>query len=136
MLVVRMTWCVWKVIYLNPTSLCRTVIQIKLPRWLMDKKAFGSSAVNHCVCVQPGLPLLLLCLPFTQSSAFSPGMFQRDIYTTRGLFTLHICQVCGSFQCPYCPYYNTATSSLHISLVLSLVLAAMATVFSNRLLHR
>ncbi|KAK2182230.1 hypothetical protein NP493_362g02042 [Ridgeia piscesae] len=67
---------------------------------------------------------------------YEPGMFQRDIYTTRGLFTLHICQVCGSFQCPYCPYYNTAPSSLHVSLVLSLVLAAMATVFSNRLLHR
>ncbi|KAI0217799.1 Alpha-2-macroglobulin-P [Lamellibrachia satsuma] len=67
---------------------------------------------------------------------YEPGMFQRTIYTTRGLFTLHICQVCGSFQCPYCPYYNTATSPLHVSLAVSLTLAAMATVCSKWLLWR
>ena len=30
------------------------------------------------------------------------------LYTTYNLFHNHICLVCGSYQCPYCPYYNTA----------------------------
>ena len=36
------------------------------------------------------------------------GLFNESLYTTFGLFHLHICQVCGSFQCPYCPHYNSA----------------------------
>ncbi len=32
------------------------------------------------------------------------------MYDTYQLFHQHICQVCGSFQCPYCPYYNSANS--------------------------
>lgn len=40
---------------------------------------------------------------------YEPGMFNLSLYQTFSLFNLHICQVCGSFQCPYCPDYNTAT---------------------------
>ncbi|CAD5111927.1 DgyrCDS1188 [Dimorphilus gyrociliatus] len=42
---------------------------------------------------------------------YEPGMFNLSMYKTNSLFGLHICQVCGSFQCPYCPDYNTATDT-------------------------
>ena len=40
---------------------------------------------------------------------FVLALHNTTIYTTMNLFHLHICQVCGSFQCPYCPFYNPAT---------------------------
>jgi len=36
------------------------------------------------------------------------GLQNLSAYNTFSLFHLHICQVCGSFQCPYCDYYNAA----------------------------
>ncbi|ELT90449.1 hypothetical protein CAPTEDRAFT_197470 [Capitella teleta] len=41
-------------------------------------------------------------------STYERGFFNNTMYTTYSLFHLHICQVCGSFQCPYCPFYNAA----------------------------
>ncbi len=35
----------------------------------------------------------------------SIGSANRSMYTLRTLFGLDICSVCGSYQCPYCPYY-------------------------------
>ena len=34
------------------------------------------------------------------------------LYTTYNLFHNHICLVCGSYQCPYCPYYNTGMTQV------------------------
>ena len=55
---------------------------------------------------------------------YEPGNMNRSVYTMRNLFALDICevrsllgfrlallsslQVCGSYQCPYCPYYSHA----------------------------
>ena len=36
------------------------------------------------------------------------GLQNLSAYNAFTLFQLHICQVCGSFQCPYCDYYNAA----------------------------
>lgn len=41
---------------------------------------------------------------------YEPGMHNTTMYTTYNLFTLNICYVCGSYQCPYCPYFNVATA--------------------------
>lgn len=46
---------------------------------------------------------------FNQNVYSSVSAFQNmTLYNTYNLFHLHVCQVCGSFQCPYCPYYNAA----------------------------
>ena len=37
-----------------------------------------------------------------------PGNAYRGIYYLRDVFGLDICEVCGSYQCPYCPYYANA----------------------------
>ncbi|XP_005101039.1 alpha-1-inhibitor 3 isoform X2 [Aplysia californica] len=39
---------------------------------------------------------------------YEPGMHNTTMYTTRNLFLMNICFVCGSYQCPYCPYFNAA----------------------------
>ncbi|WAR12173.1 CPMD8-like protein [Mya arenaria] len=36
-------------------------------------------------------------------------MHNTSIYTTYNNFNLNICYVCGSYQCPYCPYFNSAS---------------------------
>ena len=38
------------------------------------------------------------------------GRHYTGLYQTFGLFSLNICLVCGSYQCPYCPFYNLATA--------------------------
>jgi CD109 antigen len=40
-----------------------------------------------------------------------PANADRSMYTLRDVFGLDICEVCGSYQCPYCPYYAFAISS-------------------------
>jgi hypothetical protein len=38
------------------------------------------------------------------------GNHNTTMYTSYEMFHNHICLVCGSFQCPYCPHYNLAPS--------------------------
>jgi CD109 antigen len=37
-----------------------------------------------------------------------PNNANRSMYYLRDVFGLDICEVCGSYQCPYCPYYASA----------------------------
>ncbi|KAI5704478.1 hypothetical protein M8J75_005777 [Diaphorina citri] len=36
--------------------------------------------------------------------------FVQVLVNSTSLYLLNICEVCGSYQCPYCPYYNTGHS--------------------------
>ncbi|RUS75425.1 hypothetical protein EGW08_016804 [Elysia chlorotica] len=52
---------------------------------------------------------------------YEPGMHNTSLYTTKNLFLLNICFVCGSYQCPYCPFFNAASlasTGLHFLLFL------------------
>ncbi len=40
-----------------------------------------------------------------------PGNANKSMYYLRDIFGLDICEVCGSYQCPYCPYYAFAVRS-------------------------
>ena len=53
-----------------------------------------------------------------------PGNGLRSMYNLRDIFSLDICEVCGSYQCPYCPYYAHATINLKLNLIyyLSLII--------------
>jgi CD109 antigen len=66
---------------------------------------------------------------------YEPGMHNTTLYTTYDLYTLHVCQVCGSFQCPYCPFYNAATS-LNFSILVSLVAVVTSLIISRKLTSR
>lgn len=42
-------------------------------------------------------------------------MQRNTQFNTYSLGNLHVCQVCASFQCPYCLYYNAAVRSVPTS---------------------
>ncbi|XP_076469788.1 CD109 antigen-like [Babylonia areolata] len=56
---------------------------------------------------------------------YEPGMHNTTLYTTFNLFTLNICYVCGSYQCPYCPYFNVATAIKATFTLLTLLLGVV-----------
>lgn len=39
---------------------------------------------------------------------YTPERYKEVIYENYDLFVLNICEVCGSYQCPYCPYFSFA----------------------------
>ena len=60
-----------------------------------------------------------------------PGNANRSMYFLRDIFGLDICEVCGSYQCPYCPYYAFGMSMHQVSPVLVLVCALVGLVLST-----
>ncbi|CAH1779511.1 unnamed protein product [Owenia fusiformis] len=65
---------------------------------------------------------------------YETGLHNTTLYTTYNLFNLHMCQVCGSFQCPYCPGYNTA-GMLSFSLVFSILSVLLGYLTQRHLLN-
>ncbi|XP_033326238.2 macroglobulin complement-related [Megalopta genalis] len=47
-------------------------------------------------------------LPIRVYDYYAPERFNETIFDALPTYTLNICEVCGSSQCPYCPIYNTA----------------------------
>ncbi|CAG0890979.1 unnamed protein product [Darwinula stevensoni] len=39
---------------------------------------------------------------------YAPERFNLTVVEMIDLYSLHVCAVCGSFQCPYCPTYSSA----------------------------
>ena len=39
-----------------------------------------------------------------------PERFFIRTFNATSLYILSICEVCGSYECPYCPYYSNAIS--------------------------
>ncbi|KAL1431844.1 hypothetical protein MTO96_013936 [Rhipicephalus appendiculatus] len=42
---------------------------------------------------------------------YAPERFNETMFEVYNLYALSICHVCGSYQCPYCPVFNTAPTS-------------------------
>ncbi|XP_050736759.1 CD109 antigen-like isoform X2 [Eriocheir sinensis] len=56
---------------------------------------------------------------------YAPEHFETIIINSTNLAALDICEVCGSYQCPYCPYYSGKAPSLRpclLTLILSVLL--------------
>ena len=62
---------------------------------------------------------------------YEPGRYNYSLYESYDLFNLNICKVCGSFQCPYCLWYNRATNLLRPRIVLLTALVIIAMFFSR-----
>ena len=41
-----------------------------------------------------------------------PERFFVRTFNATSLYILSICEVCGSYQCPYCPFYSSANIPL------------------------
>ena len=52
---------------------------------------------------------------------FAPERFEQQILNSTELNVIDVCQVCGSYQCPYCPWYSGAATRLPGLLVLAIL---------------
>ena len=55
---------------------------------------------------------------------------QVRTFNATSLYILSICEVCGSYQCPYCPFYSSAPPTPH-PLLTSAILAALTVIVSG-----
>ncbi|GAB6026185.1 hypothetical protein CHUAL_012396 [Chamberlinius hualienensis] len=74
---------------------------------------------------------------------YSPELYNETVFETYALYMLDICQVCGSYQCPYCFWYSSSpvnhqinSSLLAICIILTIgnlidILAIFKTYFRN-----
>lgn len=63
-------------------------------------------------------------LPIRVYDYYAPERFNETVVETFELYVLDICQVCGSYQCTYCPTYNHASSWTSPYSMLTTVLVA------------
>lgn len=67
-------------------------------------------------------------LPIRVYDYYAPERFNESIFDALPTYTLNICEVCGSSQCPYCPIYNTATifmSSTNLICITTILITIM-----------
>lgn len=63
-----------------------------------------------------------------------PGNANRSMYFLRDIFGLDICEVCGSYQCPYCPHYAFALSTFQASPLVLISIISISFIFVQSLL--
>ncbi|CAB0003533.1 unnamed protein product [Nesidiocoris tenuis] len=51
--------------------------------------------------------------------------FIQVLFNSTPLYTLSICEVCGSYQCPYCPYYNSTIRQCNLSRIFLLEISIL-----------
>jgi len=55
-----------------------------------------------------------------------PERFTITTYNSTSIWILSVCNVCGSYQCPFCPFYSAAASFSPCAIVLALSLILYA----------
>lgn len=68
-------------------------------------------------------------LPIRVYDYYAPERFNETVVESFELYVLDICQVCGSYQCTYCPTYNRAGTPSPVAL-LSIAIALLSVLFS------
>jgi len=61
---------------------------------------------------------------------YRPERFYIRTFNSTSLYILSVCEVCGSYQCPYCPYYS-GQNSLAPTFMLILTSVIILTLISN-----
>ena len=65
-------------------------------------------------------------LPIRVYDYYAPERFNESIVESYELYRLDICQVCGSYQCTYCPTYNHGYPLYHSSTALVSFISAIS----------
>ncbi|KAL7673594.1 hypothetical protein ACOME3_008447 [Neoechinorhynchus agilis] len=63
-----------------------------------------------------------------------PSFARRSVYTVRSLYGLDVCQSCGSYQCPYCPFY-ASTQTIQSSLIILVLIMLLTVLDFGRVLN-
>ncbi|PRD26756.1 UNVERIFIED_CONTAM: hypothetical protein NCL1_37255 [Trichonephila clavipes] len=64
-------------------------------------------------------------LPVRVYDYYAPERFNETIFEVYSLFVLSICQVCGSYQCPYCPIFSWSSSVVASPVLLAVVICTV-----------
>uniref|UniRef100_A0A146M1Z5 CD109 antigen n=1 Tax=Lygus hesperus TaxID=30085 RepID=A0A146M1Z5_LYGHE len=76
--------------------------------WLFDHIPNRWNCFNHTVRRWFAVANMTLYRGAVLYEANARENFVQVLFNSTPLYTLSICEVCGSYQCPYCPYYNSA----------------------------
>ncbi|KAF6214650.1 hypothetical protein GE061_009393 [Apolygus lucorum] len=76
--------------------------------WLFDHIPNSWNCFNHTVRRWFAVANMTLYRGAILYEANARENFVQVLFNSTPLYTLSICEVCGSYQCPYCPYYNSA----------------------------
>ncbi len=63
-----------------------------------------------------------------------PERFFVRTFNATSLYILSICEVCGSYQCPYCPFYSLAPRCAPAPDVLALLALVLVSWFCRQIL--
>ncbi|XP_023346769.1 CD109 antigen [Eurytemora carolleeae] len=55
-----------------------------------------------------------------------PEKFFIRTFNSTALYILSVCEVCGSYQCPYCPYYSGGANFINFSFILSTIILILS----------
>lgn len=72
-------------------------------------------------------------LPIKVYDYYAPERFKEIIFDAFDTWALDICQVCGSYQCPYCPIYNGSPRRTAPDPLTTIISAASAILIAFRL---
>ncbi|GFS99779.1 CD109 antigen [Nephila pilipes] len=64
-------------------------------------------------------------LPVRVYDYYAPERFNETIFEVYSLFVLSICQVCGSYQCPYCPIFSWSSNVVASPILLATVICTL-----------
>lgn len=90
-------------------NLQRARFQEKKVLFYFDYLDYEETCVNFTVERWYPVANMSRYLPIRVYDYYSPERFNESIFDALPTYTLNICEVCGSSQCPYCPIYNAAT---------------------------
>nr|CAD7419107.1 unnamed protein product [Timema poppensis] len=99
--------------------------------WFFDHITSEWSCFNHTV--RRWFPVANMTL-YRQAflyDAFAREHFVQTIFNSTPLYIMSICEVCGSYQCPYCPFYSDANHRTNnsITCVLCIFITALFWLF-------
>ncbi|XP_054709212.1 CD109 antigen-like [Uloborus diversus] len=65
---------------------------------------------------------------------YAPERYNQTMMDMYSLFVLSVCQVCGSYQCPYCPVFSSSfiTCSINIYIVIMCILVSTIFVLASK----
>ncbi|XP_008481536.1 uncharacterized protein LOC103518253 [Diaphorina citri] len=87
-----------------------TIVLVLSQRWQEFCISSEWSCFNHTVRRWYPVANLTLVRQALLYESTARENFVQVLVNSTSLYLLNICEVCGSYQCPYCPYYNTGHS--------------------------
>ena len=100
--------------------------------WYLDHVPLEERCFDHTVRRYLPVANLTRTRQAVIFEAYKPERFFIRTFNATSLYILSICEVCGSYQCPYCPFYSHG-NSLEIPQCVLFSIIVTLTIFSQSL---